>query len=97
MLQAEQGRRLEAWKLLPCPVCSYISTHIFTRGLLNVLMMEAVCTSETSVNFYETTWCNIAEDSHLNSRSHENLKSYLAKKRTQRKYAVGARRYFIVL
>jgi hypothetical protein len=23
------------------------------------LMMEAINTSETSVNFYETTWCNI--------------------------------------
>jgi hypothetical protein len=29
------------------------------------LMMEAVSTSETSVNFYETTWRNIPEDSHL--------------------------------
>jgi hypothetical protein len=29
------------------------------------LMMEAGGTSETSVNFYETTWCNIPEGSHL--------------------------------
>jgi hypothetical protein len=29
------------------------------------LMMEAVNTSETLVNFYETTQRNIAEDSHL--------------------------------
>jgi hypothetical protein len=29
------------------------------------LMMEAVSTSEPSVNFYKTTWCNNAEDSHL--------------------------------
>jgi hypothetical protein len=28
-------------------------------------MMEAVSISETSVNFYETTQCNIPEDSHL--------------------------------
>jgi hypothetical protein len=28
------------------------------------LMMEVVSTSETSVNFYETTWHNILEDSH---------------------------------
>jgi hypothetical protein len=27
--------------------------------------MEAVSTSEVSVNFYETTWYNIPEDSHL--------------------------------
>jgi hypothetical protein len=29
-------------------------------------MMEAVSTSETSVNFYEITRRNIPEDSHLN-------------------------------
>jgi hypothetical protein len=29
------------------------------------LMMEAVSTSETSVNFYKTTRCNNPEDSHL--------------------------------
>jgi hypothetical protein len=29
------------------------------------LMMEAVNTSETSVNFYQTTRRNIPEDSHL--------------------------------
>jgi hypothetical protein len=28
-------------------------------------MMEAASTSETLVNFYQTTWCNIPEDSHL--------------------------------
>jgi hypothetical protein len=29
------------------------------------LMMEAASTSEMSVNFYQTTWHNISEDSHL--------------------------------
>jgi hypothetical protein len=28
-------------------------------------MMEAASTSETSVNFYQTTWRNNPEDSHL--------------------------------
>jgi hypothetical protein len=28
-------------------------------------MMEAASTSEISVNFYQTTWRNIAEDTHL--------------------------------
>jgi hypothetical protein len=27
--------------------------------------MEAASTSETSVNFYQTTWCCNPEDSHL--------------------------------
>jgi hypothetical protein len=29
------------------------------------LMMTAVSTSETLVNFYETSWCNIPEGCHL--------------------------------
>jgi hypothetical protein len=33
-------------------------------------------TSETSVNFYETTGRNIPEDSHLHTRRRENLKSH---------------------
>jgi hypothetical protein len=36
--------------------------------------MEAVSTSETSVNFYQTTWRNIPEDSHVHTRRRENLK-----------------------
>jgi hypothetical protein len=39
------------------------------------LVMEAVSTSETSVNFYETTRRNIPKDSHLHIRRCENLKS----------------------
>jgi hypothetical protein len=38
-------------------------------------MMEAASTSETSVNFYQTTQrCN-PEDSHLHTRRRENPKS----------------------
>jgi hypothetical protein len=40
-------------------------------------MMEAVSTSETSVNFYQTTRRNIPEDRHLPSRRREKLKPYL--------------------
>jgi hypothetical protein len=29
------------------------------------LIMEVANMSETSVSFYQTTWCNIPEDSHL--------------------------------
>jgi hypothetical protein len=42
-----------------------------------VLMMEAASTSETSVNVYQTTRCNIPEDSRLHIRRRENLKSHL--------------------
>jgi hypothetical protein len=40
------------------------------------LMMETARTSETSVNVYQTTRCNIPEDSHLHTRRRENLKSH---------------------
>jgi hypothetical protein len=33
--------------------------------------------NETSVNFYQTTWRNNPEDSHLHNRRRENLKSRL--------------------
>jgi hypothetical protein len=47
------------------------------EGLVFIaLMMEAANTSETSVNFYETTRRNITEDSHLRIRRRENLKSH---------------------
>jgi hypothetical protein len=40
------------------------------------LMMEAVSTSETSANVYQTTRRNNPEDSHLHTRRRENLKSH---------------------
>jgi hypothetical protein len=40
------------------------------------LMMDAVSASEMSVIIYQTTQCNIPEDSHLYMHCHENLKSY---------------------
>jgi hypothetical protein len=42
--------------------CFYFFTRSFVRGLLIALVMEAVSSSETSVNFYETTSRNIPQD-----------------------------------
>jgi hypothetical protein len=39
-------------------------------------MMEAARTSETLVNFYQTTRRYNPEDSHLHTHRRENLKSY---------------------
>jgi hypothetical protein len=41
------------------------------------LIMEAASTSETSVNFYQTTRRNNPEDSRLHIRRRKNLKSQL--------------------
>jgi hypothetical protein len=40
------------------------------------LLMVAARTSETLMNFYQTTWQNNPEDSHLHACCHENLKSH---------------------
>jgi hypothetical protein len=50
--------------------------HIHT---LITLMMEAARTSETLVNFYQTTRHYNPEDSHLHTHHHENLKSHTVK------------------
>jgi hypothetical protein len=39
--------------------------------------MEAASTSETSVNFYQTTRHNNPDDRHLHTRRRKNLKSHL--------------------
>jgi hypothetical protein len=43
------------------------------------LMMEAASTSETLVNFYQTTRRYNPEDSHLSTQRRENLRSYLVR------------------
>jgi hypothetical protein len=45
--------------------------------MIIALMMEAARTSETLVNFYQTTRCYNSEDSNLHTHRRENLKSYL--------------------
>jgi hypothetical protein len=38
---------------------------VLAASIIIALMMDAVSTSETSVNFYQSTRCNNPEDSHL--------------------------------
>jgi hypothetical protein len=56
---------------------SYISNCFHAHSLLIALMMEAGRTSETLVNFYQTTWHYNPEVSHLHTHCRENLKSHL--------------------
>jgi hypothetical protein len=55
--------------------------------------MKAASTSETSVNFYQTTRRNNPEDSHLHTRCRVNLKSQLPYK-PEYKAAPKATPYF---
>jgi hypothetical protein len=57
------------WDVVPCsPVKFTDVSEVLAASIMKViiaLMKEAGSTSEMSVNFYQTTWCNIPEDSHL--------------------------------
>jgi hypothetical protein len=55
------------------------------------LMMETARTSETLVNFYQTTRCYNPEDSHLRTYRRENLKSYFDSKVETRAAVHGSR------
>jgi hypothetical protein len=57
------------WLLGCCAVLSGRSLPTFQRSLLPALLMEAASTSETSVNFYQTTRRNNPEDGHLHGCS----------------------------
>jgi hypothetical protein len=41
----------------------------------STVMIEAACSSETSLKFYQTTRCHIPEDSNLHCHYNDNLKS----------------------
>jgi hypothetical protein len=68
------------WDVAPCIMADiHRSSEDLTaiiRALTHLLMMKAVNSSETLVNFYQTTRCNIPEDSHLHTRRRENMKSH---------------------
>jgi hypothetical protein len=54
----------------------FLQLKLHMRGLLITLMMEAARTSETLVNFYQTTWCYNPEDSHLRFTSFRLMSSF---------------------
>jgi hypothetical protein len=51
-------------------------SDVIAASIIITLMIEAARTSETSVNFCETTRRNIPEDRRLRIRRPENLKSH---------------------
>jgi hypothetical protein len=60
-----------------CPAYYKPSLQVDGCLLFIALMMEAARTSETLVNFYQTTRRYNPKDSHLRTHSRENLKSYI--------------------
>jgi hypothetical protein len=44
-------------------------SEVLAASITTTLMMEPTSTSETSVNFYQTTRCNNPEDSHLHTHT----------------------------
>jgi hypothetical protein len=62
------------WVVAPC---SLVEVYRRFRGDCCIRYQddeEALSTSETSVNFYQSTRRNNAEDCHLHTRRRENLK-----------------------
>jgi hypothetical protein len=71
VLTAASTKMTVFWVVAPCSPVEVVPTSQMCflspssgRSII-VLMMEAVYTSETSAHFYQTTWRNNPEDSHL--------------------------------
>jgi hypothetical protein len=67
--------RLHTAELCLPPAFTLVSCSAYS----STLKMEAICFSETSVDFQRTTWRYIQEDSTLHNQRCENLKSYIFK------------------
>jgi hypothetical protein len=64
------------WVVVPYSLIEvYEVSEVLAASIIRA-MMEAGSTSETSVNFYQTTRRNNPQDSHLHTRRRENLKSH---------------------
>jgi hypothetical protein len=63
------------WDVAPCSLVVDYRRFRSAYGLHpQALMIEAGSTSKASINFYQTTRCNIPEDRHHHTRRRENLK-----------------------
>jgi hypothetical protein len=61
------------WVVEPSSLVKFTNvSDVLAASILIALMMEAASTSETLVNFYETTRRYNPEDSHLHTRRREN-------------------------
>jgi hypothetical protein len=60
------------WDVAPCSLVETDDVSEVITASIIALMMEAVNTSETSVNFYHTSRINGPEDGHLHTRRREH-------------------------
>jgi hypothetical protein len=60
--------KMTVWDVAPCSL--YKITDV------SEVLTASIITSETSVNFYQTTRCNIPLDSHLHTHRRENFKCW---------------------
>jgi hypothetical protein len=65
------------WDVAPCSLVEIFRRFRGACCLHHLGDEKAAGTSETSVDFYQSTRHNIPEDSHLHTRRRENLKSHL--------------------
>jgi hypothetical protein len=52
---------------------------VLAASILIILMMEAASTSETSVNFYQTTWYSNPEDNHLHDNEPSDIAGFVGR------------------
>jgi hypothetical protein len=76
MIEILTGIKCFRTKDVFCNATFSVKIAVF-RLLIIALMMETARTSETLVNFYQTTRCYNPEDSNRHTHRRENLKSYL--------------------
>jgi hypothetical protein len=73
---SQAKKQLESrWQAEPSlpPAFMLVSCSVYSMTLTK----EAICSSETSIDFKRATWCYIPEDSTLHNQHCENLKSYI--------------------
>jgi hypothetical protein len=75
------------WDMTPCsPSFNRGACHlIFAELISSALKMEAICSSETSVETGRTARRHNPEDDTLHNHRGENLKSYKVKRRLNRR------------
>jgi hypothetical protein len=65
VLTATSMKMAVFWVVVPCSLVDITeNSEVFALSIIITLIMEAVSTSEASVNFYHTTWHNNPGDSH---------------------------------